>query len=57
MREPGPVEVEFCYLHASGETHWMLSRGSGYVDNFGCQSASSSAVSLVMSIADSSDCP
>jgi len=35
IREQGLFEVEFRYLHASGETRWMLGRGSGYLDSSG----------------------
>ena len=29
MEQPGPYEIEFRYLHASGATRWMLGRGQG----------------------------
>lgn len=35
IHDQGLFEVEFRYLHASGETRWMLGRGSGYFDSSG----------------------
>jgi PAS domain S-box-containing protein len=34
-QEQSIFEVEFRYRHASGETRWMLGRGSGYFDESG----------------------